>query len=66
MKNKLRLNEIGFSHAALLLFGQIWFGSYLYIKSLSYEILLDFIEEKYVQFITCIFLLKSMYLLKKI
>ena len=49
-------------------------GSYFFVKFglvLTYilkvyrkKILFDFIEKKYVQFITCILLLKSMYLLK--
>ena len=34
------------------------------LKVYRKKILFDFIEKKYVQFITCIFLLKSMYLLK--
>ena len=34
------------------------------LKVYRKKILFDFIEKKYVQFITCIFLLRSMYLLK--
>ena len=34
------------------------------LKVYRKKILFDFIEKKYVQFITCILLLKSMYLLK--
>ena len=49
------------SDAGLLRSCEIWFGSYLYVKGLSWESLFDFIEKKYVQFITCILLLKSMF-----
>ena len=34
------------------------------LKVYHKEILFDFIEKKYVQYITCILLVKSMYLLK--
>ena len=52
------------SDAGLLRSCEIWFGSYLYVKGLSWESLFDFIEKKYVQFITCILLLKSMFFLR--
>ena len=45
-------------------FGLVLIYINVYIKVYRKKILFDFIENKYVQFITCILLLKSMYLLK--
>ena len=69
-KNKVKRDSL--SDAGFLLFWSILFHYYLYVKGLYIKvfvyyrkkIVFDFIEKKYVQFITWIFLLKSMYLLK--